>query len=118
MKAKAIETRHYKYRNPAMTFYCPLCSTPRVITITPGLKPLHYVQIVFVTLLLVWMFWSLMGLGSLVWFFVVWGIFEGTLRTSFRKEVPCPHCGFDASWYKRDVKVAKRLVSEFWADKK
>ena len=33
---------------------------------------------------------------------------------SYRKEIPCPHCGFDASWYKKDVKIARRLVKEFW----
>lgn len=115
---KPIDTRLYKYRNPAMTFYCPLCRTERAITVRPRLKPLHFVQIVCVTSFLVWAFWSLMGLGSLVWFFIVWGTFEAVLRATFRKEVPCPHCGFDASWYKRDVKVARKLVSEFWEGKK
>jgi hypothetical protein len=43
--------------------------------------------------------------------------FEGIRRMLFSRQVPCPHCGFDASWYKRDVKVARRLVGEFWGDK-
>ncbi len=115
---KAIDTRQYKYRNPAMTFYCPLCRTERAITVRPGLKPLHFVQMACVTGFLVWASWSLMGLGSFIWFFIVWGIFEAVLRATFRKEVPCPHCGFDASWYKRDVKVARKLVSDFWEGKK
>lgn len=115
---KPIESRTYKLRNPAMTFYCPLCRMEREITVRPRLKPLHFLQMIFVTLLLIAVSWSLMGLGSLVWFFVVWGIFEAVLRATFRKEVPCPHCGFDASWYKRDVKVARKLVSEFWEGKK
>lgn len=118
IRYKPIETRTYKLRNPAMTFFCPLCRMERAVTVRPGLKPIHFLQITLVTLFLVWLSWSLMGLGAFVWFFVVWGIFEAVLRVTFRKEVPCPHCGFDASWYKRDVKMARKLVSEFWAGKK
>ncbi len=51
-------------------------------------------------------------------FFLVWAFFEAALRLNFRKEVPCPHCGFDASWYKKDVNVARRKVDEFWGDHK
>lgn len=36
---------------------------------------------------------------------------------NYRKEIPCPHCGFDASWYKKDVKVARRLVAAYWSEK-
>ena len=115
---KPIESRTYKLRNPAMTFYCPLCRMERSVTVRPRLKAIHFLQIILVTLFLIAISWSFMGLGSLVWFFVVWGTFEAVLRATFRKEVPCPHCGFDASWYKRDVKVARKLVSEFWEGKK
>ena len=46
--------------------------------------------------------------------FVIWIGAEAVVRLRFKKEIPCPHCGFDATWYKRDVKVAKKLVSQFW----
>jgi hypothetical protein len=46
--------------------------------------------------------------------FLVWGGFEFIKRSLFKKEIPCPHCGFDASWYKRDIKVARKLVQEYW----
>ena len=42
------------------------------------------------------------------------GSMEVYKRLNFRKEIPCPHCGFDASWYKRDVKVARKLVERHW----
>lgn len=58
--------------------------------------------------------YPLMELKGIFSFFVVWGAFEAALRVNFRKEVPCPHCGFDASWYKKDVKVARQKVDEFW----
>jgi ribosomal protein L37E len=47
-------------------------------------------------------------------FFLYWACFEAGRRIFFSREIPCPHCGFDASWYKRDVKVARRKVDEFW----
>jgi hypothetical protein len=50
-------------------------------------------------------------------FFVSWGIFELSVRTDYKKQIACPHCGFDATWYKRDVKVARQIVKDFWAQK-
>jgi hypothetical protein len=44
-------------------------------------------------------------------------MFELSIRTDFKKQVPCPHCGFDATWYKKDVKVARSVVKEFWDQK-
>ena len=58
--------------------------------------------------------WPIMSGRSLFSFFFYWAGFEGVRRLLFRKEIPCPHCGFDASWYKRDVKMAKQLVHNFW----
>ena len=63
-------------------------------------------------------FYPFFGLRSLVVFFMVWGAMEFSLRLLFKKEIPCPHCGFDASWYKKDVKVARQKVKEFWDQKK
>ena len=62
-------------------------------------------------------FYPFFGLRSLVVFFMVWGAMEFSLRFLFKKEIPCPHCGFDASWYKKDVKVARQKVKEFWDQK-
>jgi hypothetical protein len=57
----------------------------------------------------------IMGMRSAFVFFVIWFGFEAAVRVLFKQELPCPHCGFDASWYKRDVKIARRKVEEFWA---
>ena len=59
----------------------------------------------------------LMGLKSMFMVFGVWAIYETVYKSLYRKEIPCPHCGFDTTWYKRDVRVAKRLVEQFWASK-
>jgi hypothetical protein len=50
-------------------------------------------------------------------FFIYWFGFEATVRLLFKKDLPCPHCGFDASWYKRDVRVTRQKVEEFWQAK-
>ncbi len=66
------------------------------------------------TLLVGGAFFPIMGLRSFFVFFIFWAGFEAAVRMNFRKEVPCPHCGFDASWYKRDVTVARKKVKDFW----
>lgn len=32
----------------------------------------------------------------------------------YRRELPCPHCGFDPTWYKKDIKLARRKIAEFF----
>lgn len=67
-----------------------------------------------VTTAILYPFISFSGIFS---FFLYWAGFEATLRLTFKKEIPCPHCGFDASWYKKDVRIAKAKVKEFWRAK-
>lgn len=114
---KPIDRRSYRYKNSVNTFFCPLCSTERVYRTRPKLNALNHAQIALLTLISTAALYSVMGLKALFLYFAYWAIFEMSVRVLFRKEVPCPHCGFDASWYKRDVKVARRLVQEFWDQK-
>lgn len=112
-----LEQRPYRFKNPSMEFYCPLCRTERAFAGKPGLSKNNVLQIAMLTLVTTlcaypWAAWR--GIFSV---FFYWACFEVSLRVLFRKEIPCPHCGFDASWYKRDVKVARRLVMEFWENK-
>lgn len=112
-----LESRIFRYKNPSTRFFCPLCRTERAFTLKPRLSKMNFLQIFLTTLFLILFAYPVMGIRSLFIYFVVWSVFEVCLRTFFRKEIPCPHCGFDASWYKRDVKVARRLVKEFWEKK-
>ena len=109
-----IDKRTYRLKDPALEFICPLCGTPRAFQLRPRLSKKNYLQMVLTSMVLVLATFPLMEFMSFIFFFIVWAIFEGSVRVLFRKEVPCPHCGFDASWYHRDVKVAKRMVQEFW----
>ncbi len=97
-----------------MEFFCPLCGTKRAVVTNPHLSAMNYLQISLITMLLTASLFPVMGFKGVFSLFFVWAAFESVLRLNFRKEVPCPHCGFDASWYKKDVKVARAKVDEFW----
>jgi predicted RNA-binding Zn-ribbon protein involved in translation (DUF1610 family) len=110
-----LEKRTFKFKNPHMEFYCPLCGTQRAMTTNPHLSAMNYLQMTLVTVAITACLYPFMELKGIFSFFVVWACFEAALRLNFRKEVPCPHCGFDASWYKKDVKVAREKVDQFWS---
>ena len=112
-----FQTRTLRYKNPAMRFFCPLCSTERAMQADPHMSLKNYLQVGIISVVLMALTWSFMGPRSVFWFFPVWACFEVAFSLNFRKEVPCPHCGFDAGWYKKDVKVARQLVDEFWQRK-
>ncbi len=112
-----LSKRVYKHKKPTMRFFCPLCATERSFSYLPRLSQKNYFQVAVTGLFLTVVTFPLLKAAAFFSIFVVWGVAEFSVRTLFRKEIPCPHCGFDASWYKRDVKVARKKVKEFWQDK-
>lgn len=114
---KPLEQRVFKYKNKSSTFFCPLCRTERGISISPRLSKKNYVQILLTSIVFGAALFPFMGVKCFFIFFVDWAIFELAVRTNYKKQVACPHCGFDATWYKRDVKVARQLVKDFWMQK-
>ena len=115
---KPLANRVYRYKNPCLVFYCPLCRTERSLLYPSKLTKKNYLQIFTISLVLMVTTFPIMKERCLVWFFIVWVSFEAGLKVLFRQQVPCPHCGFDATWYKRDVKVARSQVKEFWDKQK
>ena len=111
-------SRIYKIKNPARKFLCALCATPREVYYAKNLSRKNYVQIFSLSAFLSWGLWPLVGPKGLNVWFLVWAIFELVNKLLYRREIPCPHCGFDATWYRRDVKVAKKKVEEFWQEHK
>lgn len=114
---KPLEPRVFKYKNTARNFFCPLCRTERNVTTSPRLTKKNHVQILLSSIVLGSMLYPFFGVESFLVFFALRGAFELAIRSDYKKQLPCPHCGFDASWYKRDVKVARQKVAEFWAQK-
>ena len=110
--------RPYKYTKSHEKFFCPLCTTERAFTIGHKISLKNFGQIIIATLFVSLLLYPFMGFESIYSFFAVWACFEIGLRLNFRKEIACPHCGFDASWYRKDIRIAKKLIDEFWIDKK
>lgn len=113
----SLEKRIYRFKSASNNFYCPLCRTPRAIMVQPRPSFKNHLQILLTTSVMVLLFYPIMEWRALVFFFIIWGGLEAFQRLLFKKDVPCPHCGFDASWYKKDVREAKRRVQEFWVTK-
>ncbi len=110
----SLEKRVYNYKGSAKSFYCPLCSTPRAMSVRPKVSAWNHVQMGIATAFLTLFLFPVMEWRSLFMYFFLWSALESLLRILYKKDVPCPHCGFDATWYKRDVREARRRVQEFW----
>ena len=111
---RPLTSRTYRYKKSTMDFFCPLCRTERSFTTSFRLTLMNFIQMSLITIVLTAILFPWLGLKGGFLFFAVWAAFDFGSRVNFRKEIPCPHCGFDASWYKRDVKVARKLVHQFW----
>ena len=116
-KHNPLTQRVFRKKSPTMKFFCPLCGTERSFSIKPRLTRKNFLQIAVTSLFLTVCLFPLIKVAAFFVGFVVWGVGEFAVRTLFRKEIPCPHCGFDASWYKRDVKMAQSKVKDFWKEK-
>jgi hypothetical protein len=79
------------------------------------LKPIHYAQITLFTVATTWLLLPWFEFKSLGSFFIFWAAFEFSQKTLYRRDLKCKSCGFDPTWYKRDVKVARRQVEEYLA---
>jgi hypothetical protein len=100
-------------KNEKTECFCALCRSPRVIRYSRRLMVRHYFQIltlgfVFTAATYSWFAWN--GVAALP---IIWIIFESTHKSLYRKDLKCPFCGFDPTWYKKDVKLARRKVEEF-----
>lgn len=109
--------RFFKVKKPSRHFICALCSAPRQMKYKKNLSEMNYIQIAVLSAFLSWALFPIMGMKSLSLVFVLWPLFEIGNKILYRKEIPCPYCGFDATWYRRDVKVAKAKVEEFWSQR-
>ncbi len=94
-------------------FLCACCGLPRVARYSRRLENRHYGQILVLTIavtaiLYPWFSWK--GAVSLP---IVWFFFESIHKSLFRKDIRCPYCGFDVTWYKKDVRVARKQVEDF-----
>ncbi|MGE3611635.1 MAG: hypothetical protein AB7I27_18745 [Bacteriovoracaceae bacterium] len=105
-----------KRRSEVRDCFCALCRSPRKLRYSRTLKPIHYAQIIFLSVATAgiaypWVTWK--GVFALP---IIWAIFETNYKSLYRKDLICQYCGFDPTWYKKDVKLARRKVEEFLRD--
>ena len=112
-----IPSRFYKIKNPYMKFFCPLCKSPRQLRNSPRMSIKNYLQIMVGSLFICTILYPFMKERVFFTPLVVYAVFEFFKRVRWRNELPCPHCGFDARWYKRNVVTAKNRVVKFWEEK-
>jgi hypothetical protein len=93
--------------------FCALCRTPRKLKYNRHLSKMNYVQILFISFVLILLTYRWVGEKGILYLPIVWVIFEMTHKLLYRKDIKCPYCGFDPTWYKRDVKLARVKVQEF-----
>lgn len=106
--------KFYRVKKPAREFLCALCSAPRQTRYSKNLSLMNYLQVLLVSATAIYFLYPLMGLKASFLFFPVWLCFELSNKLLYRKELPCPYCGFDPTWYRRDVRVANKMVKDFW----
>lgn len=111
---KPIRPLATSYKKRCQRFYCPLCGTERFLRVSARLSFFRYLQILFASAVVIMASYPFMEWKAFFLFFLVWGVVEVGQKMNFRKEVVCPHCGFDATWYRKDVKVARKLVDDYW----
>ena len=107
-------SKFYKVKNPVRNFLCALCDSPRSLRYKKHLSAYHFVQILVLSLALMWFSHPLFGEKVFFIPFITWLGFEFVNKLLYRKGIPCPYCGFDATWYRRDVKLAREKVKEYW----
>ncbi|MFP5459863.1 MAG: hypothetical protein ACLGG7_14090 [Bacteriovoracia bacterium] len=96
--------------------YCALCRTPRTMNYQRNLSPMHYLQMVLVTVILTWSLFDWLEWKTLASFFFLWAGYEFSRKLLYRRELKCTVCGFDPTWYRRDIRVARRQVEEHLRD--
>jgi hypothetical protein len=113
-KVEPLETRPFKIRNPKLEFICPLCRTQRGFAFSHKISRKSALKVFFISLFTI----PFLGIWAMALFFGLVSLLELGLRLLHKCEVPCPYCGFDASWYKRDLNTAREKIKSFWKDKK
>jgi hypothetical protein len=93
--------------------FCALCRTPRKLSYARHLSALNYLQIILLTAAFTWASFPLFQFKALSSVFVIWAAFEISKKLLYRKDIKCKVCGFDPTWYRKDVRVARRQVETF-----
>ena len=109
--------KFFKVKNSKKEFICALCKAPRQMRYSKNLSKMTYFRLFLFSAFLVWALSPFFGVKAILAVLPLWPVVEFTNKILYRKEIACSYCGFDATWYRRDVKIAKRKVEDFWSEK-
>ena len=109
----AYRMHKLKQKADSKECYCALCSTPRVLRYKRHLTKMNFFQILLISLVIMVPAFTLFEFKVVAVPFLVWIAFELTHKSYYRRDSVCPFCGFDPTWYKKDIKLARRKVEEF-----
>lgn len=108
--------RTYRFKNTTQEFFCALCSSPRSLRYHRKLHTKHYLQILVLSTVFIYLLFPIMNFKGLIVIPIIWLTFESIYKLLYRKELACPFCGFDPTWYRRDVRLARLKVEQFLKD--
>ncbi|MBF0300055.1 MAG: hypothetical protein HQK51_15135 [Oligoflexia bacterium] len=118
-----FDKRIFRMKNPSLEFYCPLCRQKRYMKFRSRPSKKNYTQLLVASLFIIFIAFPYVKQKSwdytfiIIFILIMWACYEMIIKIFYRKELPCPHCGFDMTWYRRDVRIAKKLVKDFWHNK-
>ena len=91
--------------------FCALCGIKRQFKGERRLTKKMYAEIVsiggFISLIL----YPIFAWKSIISLLIVAMIYEFINMSVYRKEVQCPHCGFDPVWYRKNWRKAKSMIA-------
>jgi hypothetical protein len=90
--------------------YCALCGIKRVFKGERKLTNKMYAQIISIGGFLSLILYPIFEWKSLISLVIVAITYEFVNMSIYRKEVKCPHCGFDPVWYRKNWRLAKTMV--------
>jgi hypothetical protein len=93
--------------------FCALCRSPRTLNYSRHLLARHYVQIFILGLVVTASSFPWLAFKGVISLPVIWALFESIHKSLYRKDLKCPYCGFDPTWYRKDVRLARQKVEEF-----
>lgn len=102
-----------KQKNQKTECFCAHCRSPRILRYSRRLQGRHFGQILTLGFVFTAATYNWFGFNGIYALPVIWAIFETSHKALYRKDLKCPFCGFDPTWYKKDVKLARLRVEEF-----
>ncbi len=97
--------------------FCVLCSSKRTLRYGRYLETRHYGQILVLAIVVTAIGFPWLSFKGAFALPIIWALFESIHKSLYRKDLKCPVCGFDPTWYKKDVKLARQKVEEFLKQK-